>query len=103
MDNLSIHQSARVRQIIEAKGCQLPFMTTYLPDLAPIEEAFTKLNVYLRRIGARTPEALIETIAAVLLMVTPADAQGWFTHCGYLDPLPFGSPSGSERVELFAQ
>ena len=88
MDNLSIHQSARVRQAIEAKGCQLLFLPAYSPDLSPIEEAFSKLKTYLRRVGARTHEALFEAIADALLTVTAADACSWFTHCGYQTPIP---------------
>jgi transposase len=40
MDNLRAHKSARVKQAIEAKGCQLLFLPGYSPDLSPIEEAF---------------------------------------------------------------
>ena len=28
----------------------------------------------------------LEAIAQALLTITPADALGWFTHCGYLPP-----------------
>jgi transposase len=102
MDNLSIHQGARVRQAIEAKGCQLLFLPAYSPDLSPIEEAFSKPKAYLRRVGARTHEALFDAIAAALLTVTSADARGWFTHCGYPTPLPSAPPSCSEMEELIA-
>ena len=102
MDNLSIHLSARVRQAIEAKGCQLLFLPTYSPDLSPIEEAFSKLKAYLRRVGARTHEALFEAIAQALLTITAADARGWFTHCGYPTPAQT-EPPGSEMEELIAQ
>src|SRR5579859_1841056 len=37
MDNLSIHQGVRVRQAIEARGCQLLFLPAYSPDFSPIE------------------------------------------------------------------
>jgi DDE superfamily endonuclease len=40
MDNLQAHKSARIKQVIEAKGCQLLFLPGYSPDLSPIEEAF---------------------------------------------------------------
>jgi len=103
MDNLSIHLSARVRQAIEAKGCQLLFLPAYSPDLSPIEEAFSKLKAYLRRVGARTHEALIDAITQALLTVTAADARGWFTHCGYPTPLQAEPPSCSEMEELIAQ
>ncbi len=103
MDNLSIHLSARVRQAIEATGCQLLFLPAYSPDLSPIEEAFSKLKTYLRRVGARTHEALFEAIAAALLTVTAADARGWFTHCGYPTPIPSKLPACSDTEELIVQ
>lgn len=103
MDNLSIHLSARVRQAIEAKGCQLVFLPAYSPDFSPIEEAFSKLKAYLRRVGARTHDALFDAIAAALLTVTAADARGWFTHCGYPVPIPSELPACSDTEELIAQ
>jgi transposase len=36
MDNLRVHQTARVRQLIEEKGCQLRFLPAYSPDFSPI-------------------------------------------------------------------
>lgn len=102
MDNLSIHQGKRGRQVIEAKGCQLLFLPAYSPDLSPIEEAFSKLKTYLRRVGARTHQALIDAITQALLTVTAADARGWFTHCGYPTPLQAEPPSCSEMEELIA-
>lgn len=84
MDNLSTHTGAKVRQAIEARGCQLLFLPSYSPDLSPIEEAFSKLKAFLRRVGARTHEALQEAIGQALLTITPHDARGWFTHGGYL-------------------
>lgn len=84
MDTLQAHKSARVKQAIEAKDCQLLFLPGYSPDLSPIEEAFSKLKTTLRRAGARTREALQEAIGQALLTITTQDAQGWFHHCGYL-------------------
>lgn len=83
MDNLSAHKSARVRELIEGYGCQLWFLPSYSPDLSPIEEAFSKLKTSLRRVQARTHEALEDAIATALDQISPADARGYFTHCGY--------------------
>jgi transposase len=58
LDNLSVHPGTWVRQTIEARGCQMLFLPAYSPDLTPIEEAFSKLKAFLRRMGARTREAL---------------------------------------------
>jgi transposase len=57
-DNLSAHPSARVRTLIEARGCELWFLPAYSPDLSPIEEAFSKFKAWLRRAAARTQEGL---------------------------------------------
>jgi hypothetical protein len=37
----------------------------------------------LRKLGARTHEALLEAMEEALWKVTPSDAAGWFEHCGY--------------------
>jgi transposase len=52
MDNLNIHKSQRVRQLIEGAECQLWFLPTYSPDLNPIELAWSKLKGYLQRVSA---------------------------------------------------
>ena len=83
MDNLSSHTGPKVRQTIEAKGCQLLFLPAYSPDLSPIEEAFSKLKAFLRRTKARTREDLWQALTDALETITPQDALGWFTHCGY--------------------
>ncbi len=83
MDNLSTHIGEKVRQAIDAQGCQLLFLPSYSPDLSPIEEAFSKLKAFLRHAQARTREALQEAIAQAITTITAQDAQGWFRHCGY--------------------
>jgi transposase len=83
MDNLSIHKGQKVRQAIEARGCEVLFLPAYSPDLSPIEEAFSKIKALLRRIGARTREALQEALEYALTTVSASDAAGWFRHCGY--------------------
>jgi transposase len=82
-DNVRPHQRATLRPLIEAAGCGLLFLPAYSPDLNPIEHAFGKLKEALRRAEARTQEALEAAIAAALAAITPADAAGWFAHCGY--------------------
>ena len=83
MDNLSSHIGPKVREAIQARGCQLLFLPAYSPDLSPIEEAFSKLKAFLRRVGARTREDLYKALSQALEVITPQDALGWFTHCGY--------------------
>jgi transposase len=83
MDNLSSHKGSRVRELVEERGCEILYLPPYSPDLNPIEEAFSKLKALLRRAGARTREALIETMGEALEAVTASDARGFFEHRGY--------------------
>jgi transposase len=83
MDNLGAHRPKRIRELIEARGAELVFVPSYSPDLNPIEQAFSKIKNILRKLGARTQEALLEAMEEALCKVTPADAAGWFEHCGY--------------------
>ena len=82
-DNLGAHKPQRVRELIEARGAEVLFLPSYSPDLNPIEEAFSKIKGIVRKLAARTHEALSEAIAEALSAITPADVAGWFTHCGY--------------------
>ena len=83
MDNLSAHKPARVRELIEERGCELVYLPAYSPEYNPIEEAFSKIKGMLRRAGARTKDALIEVSGEALSTVSAQDAQGYFKHAGY--------------------
>ena len=83
MDNLSSHKGPRVRQLLEARGCELLYLPAYSPDLNPIEEAFAKIKALLRKAGARTREALLEAMGEALDAVTASDVRGFFEHRGY--------------------
>jgi transposase len=83
MDNLSVHTSKWVRELIEGKGCQLWLLPSYSPDMNPIEEAFSKVKNLLRKAKARTLEGLFEATAEALCAVSAGDARGYFEHCGY--------------------
>ncbi len=83
MDNLQVHKSKRVRELIEDVGAEVLFLPPYSPDFSPIEETFSKVKGIVRRIGARTREALLEATSEALDAVSRRDARGWFKHCGY--------------------
>ncbi len=83
MDNLSVHKSKWVRELIEGRGCQLWLLPSYSPDLNPIEEAFSKVKNLLRRAKARTLQALFEATGEALGAVSEEDARAYFEDCGY--------------------
>jgi transposase len=87
MDNLSAHKPARVREVIEERGCELVYLPAYSPDFNPIEEAFSKIKDMLRQAGARTKDALVEVLGEALSAISAQDARGYFEHAGYRPPV----------------
>jgi transposase len=83
MDNLSSHKVAGVREAIEAAGATVRYLPSYSPDLNPIEMIFAKLKALLRKIAARTKDALSEAVGKVVDMVSSDDAAHCFRHAGY--------------------
>ena len=76
LDGLGAHRPKRVRELIEQRGAELVFLPSYSPDLNPIEQAFSKIKNILRKVGARSHEALVEAMSGALSEVTPWDAAG---------------------------
>ena len=76
MDNLGAHRPKRIKEFIEARGAELVFVPSYSPDLNPIEQAFSKIKNILRKLGARTHEALLEAMEEALSAITLGDAAG---------------------------
>ena len=83
MDNLQVHKSLKVRELIEGAGASVLFLPSYSPDFSPIEEAFSKVKSILRKAQARTHEALVEALGVALDAISCRDALGFFEHCGY--------------------
>lgn len=83
MDNLSAHKVKGIKELIEARGAEIRYLPPYSPDLNPIEQCWSKVKTYLRKIKAETKELLEEAIGKAFETITKSDAQGWFGHCGY--------------------
>ena len=80
---VSAHKGERIRELLESAGCELLYLPPYSPDFSPIEEAFSKIKVLLRKAEARSREALVDAMGKALDAVTARDARGFFEHCGY--------------------
>ncbi len=83
MDNLGSHKGKAVRQLIRAAGAKLFFLPKYSPDLNPIEQVFAKLKHYLRKVAARTADAVCRAIGEILQTFTPGECANYLTNSGY--------------------
>jgi transposase len=83
MDNLGSHKSERVRDAIAAQGAALLFLPPYSPDFNPIELMFAKLKAILRKLAARSVDALWAGLGQALDHFTPTQCRAFFRHAGY--------------------
>jgi len=81
LDNLRQHKDPLVRQMIENVGAEVLYLPPYSPEYNPIEPFWNAFKSRLRRVAARTTEALLAAIGA--LRRTRFSMQNFFTHCGY--------------------
>jgi transposase len=84
MDNLSSHKVAGVREAIETAGAELRYLPPYSPDLNPIEQVFAKLKALLRKIAARSVEALWTAIGQLLSQFAPDQCANYLRNSGYV-------------------
>jgi len=83
MDNLNAHKNKRVKELIEATGARIIYLPPYSPDLNPIEAAWAKVKLLIRKYAPTTIEQLRRAIYRALGKLTPSDAQGYYRYCGY--------------------
>ena len=84
LDNLPSHKVEGVQTAIEAAGAELRYLPPYSPDLNPIEQLFAKFKARLRKIAARSVEALWKAIGETVTAFKPRECQNYFRHSGYV-------------------
>ena len=83
MDQLSSHMVKGIVEAIEAKGATVFYLPPYSPDLNPIEQMWSKIKAHIRKVKARTKDALFHAIGDALSLVSALDIKGWFQCAGY--------------------
>ena len=83
LDNLSSHKSEKAQAILKERGAWFLFLPPYSPDLNPIEMAFAKLKSHLRRIGARTIDALWKAVGDICDLYSPGECRNYLKAAGY--------------------
>lgn len=83
MDNLRAHYTYGVKEAIEAVGASVMYLPPYAPELNPIEHTWSKLKAFLRRVEARTLNALSAAVTQFRTLIRDSDLAGWYRNCGY--------------------
>ena len=86
LDNLSAHKVKDSLNPLYEKGITVIFLPPYSQDFNPIEQAWSKIKAYLRKVKARTFDALFSALGAALDTVSCEDIFAWVGFCGYRLP-----------------
>ena len=84
MDNLAPHKMPGVARLVGSAGARVLLLPPYSPDFNPIEQAFSKVKSYLRKLARRTVPGLFDGIGEALSTVTPDDAVAYIRNSGYV-------------------
>ena len=84
LDNLNVHKSPRAAQALAEVGAWFVFLPKYSPDLNPIEQAFAKLKILLRKAKARTYDALWRAVGDICALFDAQECWNYFKHQHYV-------------------
>jgi transposase len=84
-DGLQAHKNAEAREAVLSVGARIIYLPPYSPEFNPIELMWSKVKAHLRKVKARTLEALEKAITEALKTVTLSDIANWFKHSGYTE------------------
>ena len=83
----TVHHGDEVRELAERFGCELLYLTTYSPDLNPIEHLFAKVKAFVKRLRPDSTDALVQAFGDAVKSVTPENVLKSVRYCGYeLEP-----------------
>lgn len=86
MDNLAVHKTRPVREILQNAAIKVRYLPPYSPDLNPIELVFSKMKHLVRSAAERTVEGLQRLVRAVSRKLQPSECRKCIEHCGYKLP-----------------
>ena len=81
MDNCSSHKVEGIVEMVEAVEANVVYLPPYSPDLNPTENFWGEIKSILRKLKARTLDALCEAVNIAIDSITPEHAVNHFLHC----------------------
>jgi transposase len=87
LDNARIHHNDEILALADRFGVRIEYLPPYSPNFNLIEEAFSKIKLFIRRHGdyyaATMGDGIMFDMYEVLDIITSEDAEGYFMHAGY--------------------
>jgi len=83
MDNLKIHKSEQVQQMIRDTGARPLYLPKYSPDFNPIEMMWSVLKTFIRLFIPQSLLAIQQVLRLFLLLLDKSFFKNWFAKCCY--------------------
>lgn len=83
LDNVGFHKSRRAEKLVRTRGAWLLFLPAYLPNLNPIEMAFSKFKALLRKHAARSFDAISDALGDIVDFFSITECRNFFKAAGY--------------------
>ena len=81
MDCLSAHKVTGVREMVENVGANIVHLPQYSPDFNPIETVWSEIKSVLKKLKARSYDAICDGVSFAIDSVTPEHAANHFRNC----------------------
>jgi len=83
LDNLRVHKSPRLAEILAKKKCTVRYLPPCSPDFNPIEKAYSKLKSALRKLAERSVTGLVAVLEGCAALIHNSRMQTLLEACGY--------------------
>lgn len=81
MDNAKIHMDDEALYLIEQTGARVLFLPPYAPEFNPVEYCWSVLKTHLRKVKARTIQALYQALEQGIRLITQDLTKACCKHC----------------------
>jgi transposase len=81
LDNLSVHRSNKIKELLKQKNIEPTYLPSYTPQLNPVELCFNTIKGYVKRCRPRTEEALRTAIDQAVANLQQQDLTKSFQEC----------------------
>lgn len=81
MDNAKIHMDDEALYLIEQTGARVLFLPPYAPEFNPVEYCWSVLKTHLRKVKARTIQALYQALEQGIRLITQELTKACCKHC----------------------
>ena len=83
MDNLKAHKVEGVKEMIEAVGAKVVYLSPYSPEFNPIEHLWWELKAWLRRFVPRSVQIVDKLLELGVKLCSSKQIRNYFAHCCY--------------------